>query len=193
MERVLEAGSSVLIFAEGGFNNTENLLVLKLFSSPYILACHTGCEIVPIAPLHEYGSKDIFINVGNAINLAQYENKEQALAVLRDELATLLYENMEKNGSKLIRGKMINDIRMDFMEERRREYLNTKWTRDVWDEELTRYLDEKDKELLAIEKDIAGMEIKFQNAFLAKYILNKKSDFKYDFKKYMHDNWRKEQ
>lgn len=36
MERILNNGSSVLIYDEGGFNNTENLLVQKLFASPYI-------------------------------------------------------------------------------------------------------------------------------------------------------------
>ena len=32
MERVLASGSSVLIFPEGGWNNTENLLVLRLMN-----------------------------------------------------------------------------------------------------------------------------------------------------------------
>lgn len=38
MERVLKAGNSVLLFPEGGYNNTENQLITPLFSSSYILS-----------------------------------------------------------------------------------------------------------------------------------------------------------
>jgi len=62
MQRVLENGNSVLIFAEGGFNNTENLLCQKLFASPYILSKVTGAKVVPIAPFNEFGSDKIYMN-----------------------------------------------------------------------------------------------------------------------------------
>lgn len=38
MERILNSGSSVFLFPEGGWNNTENLLVLPLFSDPWLLS-----------------------------------------------------------------------------------------------------------------------------------------------------------
>ena len=47
MKKILDNGSSVLIFPEGGWNNTENLPCMKLFASPYILAKETGCNIIP--------------------------------------------------------------------------------------------------------------------------------------------------
>lgn len=34
MKRILQAGSSILMFPEGGWNNTENLLIQKLFPGP---------------------------------------------------------------------------------------------------------------------------------------------------------------
>lgn len=61
MERVLNSGSSVLIFAEGGHSNTENLLCYKLFASPYILAVRA-----------RFGVK--------------YENGREQKVVLREEI-----------------------------------------------------------------------------------------------------------
>lgn len=191
MKRVLNNGSSVLIFAEGGFNNTENLLCQKLFSSPYILAMQTGAKVVPIAPFHEQGSKDIFINVGEPLDLSTYNDKKEALIVLRDTLSTLLYENLYNHASRVKRKDMSEDPRMDYMEERRREYLNTRWTKDVFDEELTQYFDDKDKEFIAINSDLSNLELNLNNAFLAKDVLKRVKEKKYDFKNYMHENWNK--
>lgn len=49
MVRVLESGSSVILYPEGAWNNTENLLVQPLFAGPWLLAQRTGCRVVPIA------------------------------------------------------------------------------------------------------------------------------------------------
>lgn len=191
MERVLKSGSSVLIFAEGGFNNTENLLSMRLFASPYILAKRTGCKVVPIAPLHEYGSNKIYMNVGEPIDLNLFNGKEEALLKLRDELATLLYESMCKHATRIKRSELGADPRLDYMEERKNEYLNTKWTKDVWEEELTQYRNTYEREMMAINEDLSNLEITKENAFLAQDILQKVKEKKYDFKQYMHKNWQR--
>lgn len=191
MKRILDAKSSVLIFAEGGFNNTENLLCQKLFASPYILSKTTGAKVVPIAPFYEPGSKEIYMNVGEPIDLGKYEDKEEALTVLRDNLATLLYENLENHATRVKRREMGSDPRMDYMEERRLEYMNTKWTKDVWEEELTQYFDAKDREFIQINEDLSNLELNSNNAYLAKDVLRRVKEKRYDFKEYMHQNWRK--
>ena len=38
MRRILKSGTSVILFPEGGYNNTENQLIQPLFASPYILS-----------------------------------------------------------------------------------------------------------------------------------------------------------
>lgn len=48
MKRVLAAGNSVVLFPEGGYNNTENQLIMPLFSSPYLMSKEMGVEVVPI-------------------------------------------------------------------------------------------------------------------------------------------------
>lgn len=192
MERVLNNGNSVLIFPEGGFNNTENLLCQKLFASPYLLAKSTGKKVVPIAPLYEYGSDKIYMNVGEPIDLAKYDDKKEALADLRDVLSTLLYENLEKNSQILIRKELGEDPRMDFMEQRRLEYMKTAWTKDVWDEELTQYLDVDDREYLAVQESMDNINVTTDNAAIMGPVLVKRmEEKKYNFKDYMHNNWNK--
>lgn len=192
MKRVLDSGTSVLIFAEGGFNNSENLLCLKLFASPYILSKQTGIKVVPIAPFYEPGTNDIYINAGEPLDLTRFDDKKEALTLLRDNLATLLYENIFKYASRIKRQELGDDPRLDYMESRRKEYLKTNWTKDVWDEELTQYLDDYDKEILAINNDLSKLNLNINNSYLAKDVLKRVKEKKYDFKKYMHENWNKD-
>ena len=192
MERVLKSGTSVLIFGEGGFNNTENLLCQRLFAGPYFLVQNTGVQVVPVAPFYEFGSRDIYMNVGNPIDLTQYKNKNEALDVLRDAIATLVYENIERHASHLTRCEMGFDPRMDYMEQRRLEYLKNKWHRDVWKEELTVYLSPKERELQAISESMDKIVITKYNAAIMAPILNRQIEEKrYDFFAYMEANWDK--
>lgn len=191
MERILKSGSSVLIFPEGGHNNTENSLCNKLFASPYILSVRTGCKVVPIAPFYEFGSDKIYMNFGDPIDLSKYEDKKEALFDLRDILATMVYENMEKHSTPYIRPEGA-DIHMLFMEQRRQEYLKNHWTRDVWEEELTRYFDKSEREAQAVMESMDYVNIDKNNAFIMGPILVKRIEQKkYDFKDYMHKNWNK--
>lgn len=191
MERILKSGSSVLVFPEGGHNNTENNLVNKLFASPYILAARTGCKVVPIAPFYEFGSDKIYMNFGNPIDLAKYEDKKEALQDLRDIFATMVYENIEKHSTPYVRPEG-RDIHMDFMEQRRQEYLKNPWTRDVWEEELTRYLDAEERESVSVMESMDQINIDKDNASIMGPILVKRQEQKkYDFKEYMHRNWNK--
>jgi len=188
MQRVLNNGNSVLIFPEGGFNNTENLLSLKLFASPYILSKLTGAKVVPIAPYYEFGSDKVYMNVGEPMDLSQYDDQKAALRDLRDTLSTLLYESMEKHSTPLVRRELGNDPRLDYMEQRCQEYLKTKWTKDVWEEELTRYLDAEDKEYMAVQESMNNIKVTQDNGPL---LIKRREAKKYDFKKYMHENWNK--
>lgn len=192
MERVLKNGNSVLIFPEGGFNNTENLLCQKLFASPYLLAQSTKCKVVPIAPFYEFGSDKIYMNIGDPLDLTKFEDKKEALKYLRDVLATLMYTNIEKHSTPIIRSELGKDPRLDFMEQRRLEYLKTKWTRDVWDEELTRYFDADEREYNEVQESMDDIKITKDNAYvMAPVLVRRLEDKKYNFKDYMHRNWNK--
>jgi len=76
MVRVLENNTSVIIYPEGSFNNTENLLVQPLFASPWILAQRTGCKVVPVAMYQEYKKKDVWYRAGEPLDLLGMEKKK---------------------------------------------------------------------------------------------------------------------
>ncbi len=191
MERILKSGSSLLMFVEGGWNNTENLLVQKPFSGVYNLSKNNQIEVVPISSFNEFGSKQIYIRVGDPLKLYNYD-KKQALTILRDALATGIYNQIESYSTPIKRAELSDNAKLDFMEERRLEYLKTKWTKDVWNEELTRYLDKDEREYNAVWESMDNINITKDNANIMGPILVKRlEDKRYNFKDYMHKNWNK--
>ena len=192
-ERVLNNGSSVVLFPEGGWNNTENLLCLPLFAGPYILAKNTSKKVVPFATYNDEENNTIYMEYGEPIDLAKYEDKKEALAVLRDHMATMMYSLMEKHGTSIKREELTGDIHQQHMENRRKEYLrNKKWTRDVWDEELTQYQPKDITTAEQVRESLDKVEVTSQNAaILAPTLIKRLEDKKYNFKQYMKENWNK--
>ena len=191
MEKVINNGSSILIFPEGGWNNSENLLVQNLFSGVYLLARNTGAKVVPISTFNEFGSKEIYIRASEPLDLGCLEKKE-ALMFLRDCLATMRYEQIEQHSTPIKRSELGSDPRKDYMEQRKKEYLKTKWTKDVWEEELTVYIDKNHPSQEAIRESLGQVNITMKNAgIMGPILVKRKEDIKYDFKRYMHENWNK--
>ncbi len=189
MERILKNGSSVLIYPEGGFNNTDNLLCLKLFASPYYLSLMTNCLVVPITPF--LVDQNIYIRVGEPLDLTIYEKKE-GLSILRDILATQIYEMIETYTPLTSRKALGKDPKLDYMEQRRQEYLKTNWTKDIWEEELTRYYDQDDLEFINVTNSMDDIKINKNNQeIMAPILVRRLEQKKYDFKSYMHQNWQK--
>lgn len=83
-----------MLFPEGGYNNTEEKLIDRLFAGPWLLAKECGTEVVPIISFNDYDSKDIYISAGRPIRLDLYE-KEEARTLLRDAMATILWKLIE--------------------------------------------------------------------------------------------------
>lgn len=191
MEKVLNNGSSVIMFPEGGWNNTENLLCQKLFAGPYILSQLTGKKVVALSTFSDPESDTIHVMASDPIDMTNME-KEEALELLRDTMATMMYEEIEKYSTPYERSKYYEDIHMQHMESRRKEYLKEKWTRDVWDEELTVY---KPKHITTAEEVRASLDnvhVDKDNAYiLAPILARREEDKKYDFKQYMKKNWNK--
>lgn len=192
MVRVLENNTSVIIYGEGAWNNTENLLVQPLFSSPWILAQRTGCKVVPIAMYQEYKQRDIWYRAGEPMDLVGMEKRE-ALDKLRDAMATLTYELMTDHATVLKREELGNHPRLVYMSERMREYLCTKWTRDDWALEVTIY---RDKTLPPTPEEVRAsfdnVKITPQNAaILAPILARHEEDKRYDLVRYLQENWNK--
>lgn len=185
MKRILDSGSSILIFPEGGWNNSENLLVQNLFSGVYNLASLTKAKVIPISAFNV--DNTIYIKTDNPLDLAN-KAKDEALVLLRDHLATLMWQHIEEHGHKFER--IFGDSHLNFMQERKNEYFKVKWSHDVFDEELTVYKDKRISYPEDVWKVFEQVEITKHNA---RFVFPIKQEIKrcsiYNFKQYMHDTF----
>lgn len=191
MVRVLKSGTSVILYPEGAWNNTESLLVQPLFAGPWILAQRTGCEVVPVALYHEYKSKDVYYRAGDPLKLGGMD-KKIALDELRDHMASLFYEMLIAHSTPLTRDALGTEPRLTYNKARMLEYLCTHWTRDDWDMEITIY---RDKALPPSPEEVRAsfdnVQLTAQNAtIMAPILAEREKDLRYDLVRYIKQNWR---
>lgn len=186
MERVLKAGNSVLIWPEGSLNNTENLLIQKLFGGPYYLAQSTGKKVVPISNYLQPETNTIYIRVGQPLDLTKYD-KEEALDILRDAMATMMFEQIKEHSVPIKRAELTYDHHLSHLEDRRQEYLKNKWTSvDKILEELVVYKDKNIVELEDILRSLENIEVTKENAHIIAPLLEEIQNLdKYNFKRYV--------
>lgn len=89
---LLRNGGNLLIFPEGAWNVSPNVIVMKLFTGTVRLARETGARIIPIAC--EQYDNTFYFNVGEGYTIDSDTTKspEQLTAELRDKLATLKWD-----------------------------------------------------------------------------------------------------
>ncbi len=191
MSRVLKSGNSILIFPEGRWNDSENLLCQKLFAGIYNLSVENKVEVIPVSLFTEAESDYIYVNYGNPLKLFSYE-KDEALQIVRDNLATMYYDQIMNYSTPYKREKVKGDIHYHYMDERMHEYSKAKWHSDYcWDDELFIYKG-KDIDLDDVWKDIDKVKIDINNIHIFRTILK---DLyirkKYNFTDYMNKNYHK--
>lgn len=108
----LKNGTNLLMYPEGVWNKTENLIVQKLFPGIYDVAKETGAIVVPIASVEEKGVVHCIID--EPFNICEFDRQE-GLYVLRDKMATCKYELMEKY-AKAKRADFSDSYWKDFLE-----------------------------------------------------------------------------
>lgn len=115
--RVLELGSSVIMYPEGTWNKSPNELMSGLFPGIYDVAKKSGALIAPIAT-YRNGKKAYGI-LEEAFDICQYE-REQGIQMLRDKMATMQYELMENYGiasrSEFPYGEAADEYWTDFID-----------------------------------------------------------------------------
>ena len=92
---LLENGGDLLIYPEGAWNITDNLLVMKIFKGAVSMAEETNAVIIPLA-IEQYG-KDFIVNIGENIDFSLKTDMtlEEKNQILRDTMAQLKYEIFE--------------------------------------------------------------------------------------------------
>lgn len=105
---LLQNGGNLLIYPEGAWNVSPNLVVMKTFTGTVRMAQETGAEIVPIA-MEQYGDT-FYINIGENYLIPKNSDKsaDEWNAELRSKLATLKWKIMEHQPS-LKRSEITND------------------------------------------------------------------------------------
>ncbi len=186
MERVLKAGNSVLIWPEGSLNNTENLLIQKLFGGPYYLAKSTGKKVVPISNYLQPETNTIYIRVGSPLDLSKYD-KEEALDILRDAMASMMFEQIKEHSVGVKRSELNGDHHQEHLETRRQEYLKNKWTGvDKIIDELVVYKDKKITPYEDILRSLENVEVTKENASVIAPLQTEIQNIdKYNFKRYV--------
>lgn len=190
MGKVLDYGSSVMLFPEGVLNNSENVLCGNPYPGFYHLSNEKNIEVVPIVSQTYNDSNIIRIKASEPMNLSKCF-KIEALKWWKDEISRLRYELAEKE-PMLYRNSLQGDIHEQYMESRRQTYNEVKWTADVWDEEI---MHREEKGYVSPSEAIEYIDkinITKDNAKIIAPVLVRRLEYqKYDFKKYMHNNWNK--
>ncbi len=209
MVRILRFGTSIIIYPEGSWNVTENIIVNKLFRGIYLTALETKKSVVPIGSFHEYGTNVIYISFGEPFNLHEYSMQE-GLEILRDKMATLKFELIEKYGSQQIqpidfynnhsivdenitkRDSMPPNLRKIWLEEKKKEVLQFKWINPDWEDE---YLTFRDKTIITPDEVwdfVDDLQLNKDNAkFLAQIINERKKEEEYNLVKQLNKTWNK--
>lgn len=91
----LKLGASIIMYPEGTWNKSPNELMSGLFPGIYDVAKESGALLVPIAT-YRNGNKAYGI-MDEAFDICSYD-REVGITVLRDKMASLKYEMMEKYG-----------------------------------------------------------------------------------------------
>ncbi|MDD3340044.1 MAG: 1-acyl-sn-glycerol-3-phosphate acyltransferase [Lachnospiraceae bacterium] len=92
---LLRKGGNLLIFPEGAWSISPNLLLMKIFTGTVRMAKETGAEIIPIA-VEQY-EKDFYFNIGQNYKISKNSLKsaEELTDELREKMATLKWEILE--------------------------------------------------------------------------------------------------
>ncbi len=188
MKRILASGSSVLLFPEGGYNNTENQLIQPLFASPYILCKEMGVEVVPIIAFNDIGSDTIYIRAGNPMDLSLYD-KQEAMAQLRDKMSTLVYQIIDIHVPRVKRADLSVNPRKEWLKTRKDVYECQKWYHDVWEEEVIYYPGHNVTTPKQSRQFVDKVHINSRNArIFAETLVRREEDKEYDLILYLRKN-----
>ena len=157
-ERVLNYGGNVMIFPEGVWNMSENLLVRKMYPGVYRIASLTKAPVIPISTM-------VYDNVlyairGEKISLHEYEIND-GLTVLRDTLASMKWELMEKYG-KTSRADLLKDLTPEeYWENFIKEYEATQIVYEHEVEKNDHFLDKDDFAYIEVQEAMGKLRNKY--------------------------------
>ena len=94
MVEVLQNGGDILMAPEASWNVIPNLPIKKLWWGVLDVAANTGANIVPVAI--DIVNDQYCVLIGRKYDYNKYNEKSEAISLLRDEMATLSWELFER-------------------------------------------------------------------------------------------------
>ena len=191
MKRILDSGSSIILYPEGGLNHSENEYIRHLFPGIYHLSKATEAPIVPIISEEVSNGAKIHIAAGEPINAWEME-KDEALAEVRGAMSTLRFE---LGDSEVVERKsLVGDLHMSHMQNRLDGYLETKWVNPDWDEEMMYYTKPGYVSYEEAFGALDNVKVTPENAHIIAPVLARLEECRrYDLKRFIKDNWKRRQ
>lgn len=159
----INSGVNILMYPEGVWNKTENLIVQKLYPGIYDVAKETNAIVVPIASIEENGVVHCIID--EPLDICHFERTE-ALQILRDKMATCKYELMEQY-SRINRTEIGEEYWQKFLESL---IGSTKGLYDYEIENSAQYVDKNETNYEKAFSHLKRITPNHKNAFLFKKI-----------------------
>ncbi|MBE5886898.1 MAG: hypothetical protein E7284_10910 [Lachnospiraceae bacterium] len=161
---ILKRGGNLLIYPEGVWNISENILVNRIFKGTASMAIKTDVTIVPLA-IEQYENK-FLVNIGKNIDSKDYSEKEidKLTDYLQDKLAELKLEILEYNGI-VSRDSLDVELKEKWVENIFAKADFSYTVQDIYDTQYPDEYDKADEVFSFMEK----LEPKKENAFLLRY------------------------
>lgn len=110
----LKEGLNILIYPEGAWNLSPNVLTTKLFTGTAKMSIEGNADIIPIGIIKD--GKRYIVNIGKNIDACNYQDVRLLTSDLRDAMSTLKWQIMEKESS-LARRTLSPTAERDYVEE----------------------------------------------------------------------------
>lgn len=115
MEAYLNKNENIIMFPEGTWNLTDELLMLPMKWGIIEVAQNTNAQIIPVNLDYDRDNKLCRVSFGTAIIPDKEKTKKEQIDNLRDTMATISWYNIEKK-EQLVRAKVdVEELRKEFM------------------------------------------------------------------------------
>ena len=163
---LIKKGGNLLIYPEGAWNVSPNLLVMKIFTGTVRMAQETGVEIVPIA-CEQYGDT-FYFSVGENYSIPKDSEKtaQELTDELRDKLTTLKWDILESQ--PMLKRKDVPDDYLDTFQKEIVDRCNYGYGFSLQDALNESFHDKNITTEVEVNSFMEDLELNHNNAFLAK-------------------------
>ena len=159
MIQYLQQNESIIMFPEGTWNLSDNLLVLNMKWGIIDIASQTNSQIIPINLDYDRKNMKCYVKYGNPLLIKENCNKLEEIKKLRDIMATLRYESLSK--SDIVRR---SDIDVEILKSENRKSIEEFPKIDIDYEESIIYTSNPSNE--EVFEPIKKLKLTKNNAFL---------------------------